>query len=252
MQTTYIYTRRSREADNREFENTIRIGVVILFVLLAGSLLFAASRADKSDRITEQQRPAPPSHPVVAMTIDDAAKLEFESDAEKEIIYDEISVKLEAEIERSAASRDGRFYFPDELHDNTYEVFYREDIPLDTELQHAVFDACVRYDLDPLLVYAVIWKESTFRNVSTPGDGTGYMQIMQKWHSDRMARLGVTDLTDGPGNILVGCDYLWENVSRYGLERGLGAYNSGSPAFNDYTRSVIAKYNYLWDKEYGK
>ena len=66
------------------------------------------------------------------------------------------------------------------------------------------------------------------------------MQVRRRWHEDRMARLGVTDLADPYGNFRVGCDYLAELLGKYPLEEALTAYNSGKPGKSTYASNVLA------------
>ena len=88
---------------------------------------------------------------------------------------------------------------------------------------------------------AVIRQETEFRNgVGDDGRSVGYMQVQRRWHEDRMARLGVTDLTDPYGNFRVGCDYLAELLGKYPLEEALTAYNSGKPGKSAYASNVLA------------
>ena len=105
----------------------------------------------------------------------------------------------------------------------------REDIPLDTETQMLLYQACEETGVSYELAVSVIWKETRFRNI--PGDNgnsVGYMQVQERWHKDRMERWGVTDLTDPYGNFLVGCDYLAEMLEKgRGIEWALHAYNGG-------------------------
>ena len=55
------------------------------------------------------------------------------------------------------------------------------------------------------------------------------MQIQERWHKDRMKRLGVTNLYDSEQNITVGCDILSELLNKYGnYKDALSAYNSGN------------------------
>lgn len=61
-----------------------------------------------------------------------------------------------------------------------------------------------------------VWTtESSGRVDAVNGDCSGLMQISLKWHRDRMKRLGVSDIFDLRGNILVGCDYLSELFEEY-------------------------------------
>lgn len=118
--------------------------------------------------------------------------------------------------------------------------FYREDIPLEYELQEALYTACTETGIRYELALAVVKKETDFRNVvGDGGESYGYMQVQPKWHSERMGRLGVDDLMDPAGNFLVGCDYLAELLEKYDLPEALTAYNTGSPGRNQYADDVI-------------
>ena len=108
----------------------------------------------------------------------------------------------------------------------------RDDIPLDAETQRLLWQACEETGLTYELALAVIWKETTFRNViGDGGESFGYMQVQPKWHKERMDRYGVTDLMDPYSNFLVGCDYLVELADKdRGIQWMLHAYNGG-PAY---------------------
>ena len=108
----------------------------------------------------------------------------------------------------------------------------RDDIPLDAETQRLLWQACEETGITYELALAVIWKETTFRNVvGDGGESFGYMQVQPKWHQERMDRYGVTDLMDPYSNFLVGCDYLAELADKdQGIQWMLHAYNGG-PAY---------------------
>lgn len=74
---------------------------------------------------------------------------------------------------------------------------------------------CEDKHICPELVEAIIEAESSWNPKAKNGDCIGLMQVSESWHRDRMARLGVTDLTDPYDNILVGVDYLSELFERY-------------------------------------
>lgn len=88
-----------------------------------------------------------------------------------------------------------------------------------------------RYGLNPGVVKALIEEESGWV-ASAEGDNgqsVGLMQIQERWHKERMKRLGVTDLYDPEQNITLGCDILSELVNKYGNYRdALSVYNSGN------------------------
>lgn len=106
-----------------------------------------------------------------------------------------------------------------------------------------------QYPVCPELLQALIFYESSNRRnaVSRWGD-IGYMQVNPRWQKARMERLGVHDLSDGYGNILVGTDYLMELCTEYGdISLALMAYNGGEEAvnkasnigINDYARRIL-------------
>ena len=120
--------------------------------------------------------------------------------------------------------------------------YFREDVPLDGDTQALLHAACDESGIPYELALAVIEQETGFRNVTgDDGASCGYMQIQEKWHRDRMERLGVTDLMDPFGNFRVGCDFLAELLDQYSLEEALTAYNSGRPGKSQYADSVIAR-----------
>lgn len=80
------------------------------------------------------------------------------------------------------------------------------------------------------------------------GGCKGLMQIYEKYHRDRMERLGVEDLYDPYGNILVGCDYLAELFEKYegDMSTVLMIYSGTSDAFartyenrTEYAKSIM-------------
>lgn len=97
------------------------------------------------------------------------------------------------------------------------------------ELQEFTQDLCRERQLSYPLVLALIEMETGYRNVDPNGCGsTGYMQIIPKWHEERMEKFGVTDLLEPKDNITVGIDYLSELFEKYHeINLVLMAYNMG-------------------------
>lgn len=122
------------------------------------------------------------------------------------------------------------------------DTYLREDIPLSYELQAMLYGACLEFEVPYELALAVIEQETNFRNVTgDDGASEGYMQVQQRFHKDRMDELGVTDLMDPEGNFRVGCSFLSECIEKYGLEKGLGYYNSGKAQVTRYSREVMER-----------
>ena len=103
-------------------------------------------------------------------------------------------------------------------------------VPLDEEYQKYLISLGEQKDIDPRLILAVMFVESSY-DAETVGDGGesyGLMQVQPKWHGERMERLGVTDLLNPEQNAAVGVDYLAELIEKYGdEEKALVAYNAG-------------------------
>lgn len=127
------------------------------------------------------------------------------------------------------------------------------DVKLDERLQDHIFQLCKEYEVPPRVVFAMIWRESNY-NPNCVGDGgnsLGLMQIQQRFHSERMKKLGCMDLTDPYQNVKVGVDFLSEMIDKgKGIEWALMAYNGGASyanrkaaagEVNQYARSVLDK-----------
>lgn len=100
------------------------------------------------------------------------------------------------------------------------------------------------YNVDPHLIQAMVFYESS-NNPHMVGldNDTGYMQIINRWHYDRMERLGCTDLYDGWQNILVGTDFISELLQKYGdVSLSLMKYNGDSRA--EYLYSIGERSDY--------
>lgn len=86
-----------------------------------------------------------------------------------------------------------------------------------------------QYNICPELIEAITWVESRCKPEVVGGTCVGAMQINERWHRDRMKKLGVTNLYDLRQNMSVGVNLLAELFEKYedaGLV--LMAYN-GTP-----------------------
>lgn len=106
-------------------------------------------------------------------------------------------------------------------------------------------EVSAQYGVKAELVEAMIETESKGQATATCGSCQGLMQVSRRWHKDRMDRLGVTDLYDERGNILVGVDVLCAYHDQYGddLYLVLGKYNGQSDCAegvpNEYAQVII-------------
>ena len=126
------------------------------------------------------------------------------------------------------------------------QCYHCDDIPLTYEEQDWLRTACEEFDIPYGLTLGLIEKETRVQNIlGDDGASAGYMQIQQKWHWDRMERLGVTDLMEPSGNFRVGCDFLAELYARYNdWSVALTVYNRGhDPGYiTDYAKEVMENY----------
>lgn len=114
-----------------------------------------------------------------------------------------------------------------EITDDEPEIQYY-DIPLSDELQASTIKLCEKYDIDPIIAFAVMQQESTYQpDIISKTNDYGIMQINKvnhKWLSDE---LGITDFLDPEQNIEAGLYMLGDYLNRYDLHRALMSYNMG-------------------------
>ena len=126
-------------------------------------------------------------------------------------------------------------------------ISYYDSIPLDKELQNYIIKQAHANGIQPQIVMAMIDRESDFdiHCIGDGGDSYGAMQIQPKWHTERMNKLGCTDLLDPYQNVTVGIDYLAELLDRYDgdMAKALVGYNQGhyKGTITAYAKGVLAK-----------
>lgn len=104
------------------------------------------------------------------------------------------------------------------------------DVPLSEDLQIHIIETAKVNGIDPAILFAIAHRESNYRAdvIGDSGASVGLMQVQPYWHSERMERLGCTDLLDPFQNVTVAVDYLVELLTRYGtIDKALVAYNKG-------------------------
>lgn len=131
---------------------------------------------------------------------------------------------------------------------------FSDDIPLTYEEQGCLRAACDEFEVPYSLALGLIEKETDFQNiVGDHGASTGYMQIQERWHTDRMRRLGVTDLSEPSSNFRVGLDLLSELYGKYGdWSMALTVYNMGHyPGYiSEYALAVMRNHD-CWQELIG-
>ena len=105
------------------------------------------------------------------------------------------------------------------------------DTYIDEQYQEYCVEIGERYCICPELLMAMIEAESSGIPDAENGSCKGLMQVSERWHKDRMERLGVTDIYDPYGNILVAADYSVELAEKHeDVGMVLMVYNGDSRA----------------------
>ena len=101
------------------------------------------------------------------------------------------------------------------------------------------------YNISPEFLEAICWVESNCDPDAVNGSCKGIMQVSDRWHYDRMERLGVTSIFDEEGNILTATDYLSELFDTYGCDDALVlmVYNGDSKA-DDFANGKVEMSEY--------
>ncbi len=106
-----------------------------------------------------------------------------------------------------------------------------------------------RYNLDTELILAIVFVESSYNRVARSNRGAlGLMQVVPKWHIDKINQYGGVDvLFDISTNIHIGTEILAEYLEKENdLATALMRYNG---SLNDktqrYPTRVLEKYEYL-------
>ena len=120
-------------------------------------------------------------------------------------------------------------------------------VDANTWISDAAYNATMEYGeaygICPELLQALIETESSGNPRAVNGACKGLCQIYEKYHRDRMERLGVCDLYDERENILIAADYLAELIKEYGeMSLVLDIYNGNSTAQQNFDKGIISDY----------
>ena len=117
----------------------------------------------------------------------------------------------------------------------------------DTLLSDEAYEACVEigteYGVSPELLMAIAETESTGNPQAYNGGCYGLMQVSTSAHGKRMNELGVSDIYDEYGNILLATDYLLELFEEYeDVTYILDIYNGNSKADRNAEQGIVSEY----------
>lgn len=134
----------------------------------------------------------------------------------------------------------------------------------DMTIDSYIVDSSRRYNIDPLLIYAQMHQESSFKLRATSYKGaSGLMQLMPA----TARRLGVTNIYEPKQNIEGGVKYMRMLLDMFGqdVNLALAGYNAGEGAVmkygysippysetREYVRRISARYSTISDPSYAR
>ena len=104
-------------------------------------------------------------------------------------------------------------------------------VNLDADLQRYIIETCEKYMINPSIIIAMCFYESSF-NADAIGDngaGMGLMGINPRWCWPEMEKLNCPDMRDPYQNVTVGIDIFAQKLAKYdwNTEMALMSYNAG-------------------------
>lgn len=168
-----------------------------------------------------------------------------------------IVLGIMAGLARDKAERDTEVYYTVERHSEAPEIEAEactiyNDPEIPDEIETAAQICALYQGVDPELLEAMAWQESTYNPAAKSGSCMGCMQVHAKIHADRLTAMGVTkeDLLQPFIGMAVGASLIGDHIRETGdLERALQRYN-GSDYKERYAKSVLNKRSELLQKHY--
>ena len=104
-------------------------------------------------------------------------------------------------------------------------------INLDADLQRYIIETCEEYTINPSIIIAMCFYESSFNAdaIGDNGEGMGLMGINPRWCWPEMDKLNCPDMRDPYQNVTVGIDIFAQKLAKYdgNTEMALMSYNAG-------------------------
>ena len=137
-------------------------------------------------------------------------------------------------------------------------------VNLDADLQRYIIETCEEYTINPSIIIAMCFYESSFNAdaIGDNGECMGLMGISPKWCWPEMEKLNCPDMRDPYQNVTVGIDIFSQKLAKYdwNTEMALMSYNAGDAGahrlwFNKgiysttYSSNII---NMSWDLDHGE
>ena len=137
-------------------------------------------------------------------------------------------------------------------------------VNLDADLQRYIIETCEEYMINPSIIIAMCFYESSFNAdaIGDNGEGMGLMGINPRWCWPEMEKLNCPDMRDPYQNVTVGIDIFAQKLAKYdgNTEMALMSYNAGDAGAHrlwfdkgiystTYSNNII---NMSWDLDHGE
>lgn len=137
-------------------------------------------------------------------------------------------------------------------------------VNLDADLQRYIIETCEEYAINPSIIIAMCFYESSFNAdaIGDNGEGMGLMGINPKWCWPEMEKLNCPDMRDPYQNVTVGIDIFAQKLAKYdwNTEMALMSYNAGDAGAHrlwfdkgiystTYSSNIM---NMSWDLDHGE
>ena len=104
-------------------------------------------------------------------------------------------------------------------------------VNLDADLQRYIIETCEEYTINPSIIIAMCFYESSFNAdaIGDNGECMGWMGINPRWCWPEMEKLNCPDMRDPYQNVTVGIDIFAQKLAKYdgNTEMALMSYNAG-------------------------
>ena len=104
-------------------------------------------------------------------------------------------------------------------------------VNLDADLQRYIIETCEEYTINPSIIIAMCFYESSFNAdaIGDNGECMGLMGISPRWCWPEMEKLNCPDMRDPYQNVTVGIDIFAQKLAKYdgNTEMALMSYNAG-------------------------
>lgn len=104
-------------------------------------------------------------------------------------------------------------------------------VNLDADLQRYIIETCEKYAINPSIIIAMCFYESSFNAdaIGDNGECMGLMGINPRWCWPEMEKLNCPDMRDPYQNVTVGIDIIAQKMAKYdgNPEMALMSYNAG-------------------------